>query len=505
MDEAYIETMVQAASTRGKLNDPAEPWLNEDQLPALYYRSGKTLDALTTRFLLYRMGRVKTMQSDIEARYIIQLLDNEKSALFAQHILQLYKANETKPEHKYLMALAALSGDETVVDKIRITINQWIDEGRYKMAEYGVGALALQGSDKALRWVEWYSRKYQTKKANVGAAAMLALETAAEELNISIHELGDRIVPDFGFEGLFKHFDINGDGYRAFIDSNFKIAYFNDDDKKLKSLPAAASKELKDEFKDIAKEVRDVVKSQSSRMEYYLIIQRRWTKDQWQQFFLNNPIMFIYATKLVWATYDQHGSVTDTFMLSDDTTLLTAEQDEFELQDDAYIGMAHPTQLSEILLQQWKQVFFDASIETVFAQLDRKMPDIKKLDVTRAIIHDYNGKHMATGSIRSTLERYGWHKGPTGDGGSVDSFNLLYHEKQMEAVLEVEGIAVAYGWGGDEKTGRLYFVNKNKAPGKWIGYISNDDDEKLVKLKDVPPIFLSETLAAIESIKPFQQ
>jgi hypothetical protein len=30
-------------------------------------------------------------------------------------------------------------GNDAVVDKIRITTNRWIEEGRYKMAEHGVG------------------------------------------------------------------------------------------------------------------------------------------------------------------------------------------------------------------------------------------------------------------------------------------------------------------------------------------------------------------------------
>src|SRR5581483_764963 len=222
---------------------------------------------------------------------------------FALNLIKLFIDNGTKAEHKYLLALSALLGDEAVADKIRITIDKWIEDGRFKMAEYGVGALALQGSDKALRWVEFYSRKYRTRKANVGVAALVALEAAAEELGITTYELGDRIVPDFGFEGLFKPFEADGETYRAFIDNNFKIAFFNDDNKKIKSIPAAASAELKEEFKAIAKEVRDVVKSQSSRLEYYMVIQRRWTVEQWQQFFLNNPVMFIYATKLVWGVY----------------------------------------------------------------------------------------------------------------------------------------------------------------------------------------------------------
>jgi Domain of unknown function (DUF4132) len=500
----FIEDMVQAAKSRGKLNKPIDSALDESALPPLIYTSGKELTADESRFLLYRMSRIKEMRSDMEARYILQFIDKTKSSVVGAALIKLFIDKGAKPEHKWLMALAALLGDDAVVDKIRITINKWMEENRYKMAEHGVGALALHGSDKALRWVEWYSRKYRTKKANVGTAALQALETAAEELGISTHELGDRIVPDFGFDGLFKHFTVDGEEYRAFIDSHFKIAFFNEDNKKLKAIPAAADASLKESFKAIAKEVRDIVKSQSSRLEYYLIIQRKWTYGQWQSFFLQNPVMFIYATKLLWGVYDEKGSVQYAFTCNEDTTLLDINNDEISIDEKATVGIVHPVQLDDVLLKQWQKLFFDLAIDPVFPQLDRKLPSLKSYDLTKRIITKFNGKKTKEGAIRSTLERYGWHKGPTGDGGILESFNMLYFEKGIEAVLEVDGVGAGYGWGLEEKLGRLYIIDKVKVPQKWFTHPGSDADERLIRLSDVPEIFLSEALAAIESIKLFE-
>src|ERR1700748_887604 len=179
------------------------------------------------------------------------------------------------------MTTAALLGDDEQVKTIRHMIDSWIIANRGKMAEYGIAALVLHGSNRALRYVEGYSRKYVAKKPNLGAAALAALEAVARQQNITLHELGDRLVPDFGFDGLFKHFSAGREEYRAFIDSKFKLAFFNEDNKKLKSVPAAATAEQKQEFKELTKEVKEVVKAQSSRLEYYLVIQRKWTTQQW--------------------------------------------------------------------------------------------------------------------------------------------------------------------------------------------------------------------------------
>jgi hypothetical protein len=503
-DTTFINEMIQGALQRGKLQHPVEVFLDETHLPPLYLKDGTMASAEMIRFFLYRMSRHSKMQSDKEGNYILQQIDLSTATSFALQLLKLYKDHHFKPEHKFLLAAAALLGNDEVTDKLRIITNSWIEEGRYKMAEHGVGALALQGSDKALRWVEWYSRKYRNKKANVGAAASAALEQAAYELNISTHELGDRIVPDFGFEGLYKTFTVQNEEYRAFIDSKFRLAFFNEDNKQLKSLPAAADTALKEEFKAIAKEIRDVVKSQSPRMEYYLTVQRRWRFAAWQSFFLNNPVMFIYATRLVWAVYSNNDTIATAFICNEDSTLINIDHEEVVIPDDAMVGMVYPTQLEPDLLQQWKQFLFDEKVEQVFPQLNRTIPDLTTINLNTTILHHYEGRQMQTGSIRSTLERNGWHKGPTGDGGIIESMRLSYVEKKLEAILEVEGVGAGFGWGMDEKLGRLYVIDTAKSNSRRDTYPKNEQDEKLVSLHSLPPIFLNEMLAAVESIKPVE-
>ncbi len=83
----------------------------------------------------------------------------------------------------------------------------------------------------------------------------------------------------------------------------------------------------------------------------------------------------------------------------------------------------------------------------------------------------------------------------------LESMRFLYFEKKLEAILEVEGVGAGYGWGMDEKLGRLYVIDKTKTTTKWDTYPKGEDDEKLVAFDQLPPIFMSEMLAAIEAIK----
>ncbi|MDF2191195.1 DUF4132 domain-containing protein [Paraflavitalea sp. CAU 1676] len=500
-DKAFVQEMIEGAKKRGKLNAPMELWLEEAKLPDLYYKDGSALNVEAVRFLIYRMSRVKTMRSDVEARILLSQVDRGRAGEFARQLFQRYLDNGAKAEHKFLMAVAALLGDDDTVDKIRTTINNWLEENRTKMAEHGVGALALQGNDKALRWVEWYSRKYRNKKAVIGATALQALEDAAEELGITIQELGDRIVPDFGFEGLFRHFRIGDDEYRAFIDSKFKISFFDEDNKALKNLPAAASADLKAEFKDLAKEVRDVVKSQSLRLENYLVVQRVWPFEVWQAFFLHNPVMFIYATKLLWGVYNE-GRLVDCFICQEDTTLVNIDDDEITIPEGAQIRIVHPIHLTEGVLQVWKRKFFDLSIEPIFPQLDRPIYRLADEESSKAIMYDFNGKETVSGSIRGTLERFGWRKGQAEDAGSINAFHFLDYSGTVEAVLEVQGVfAAGFDSDIDPALGRLYFMVADKGRKGWFTEPRNEKDERLIPVGRIADTLYSEVLASVHAIK----
>ena len=498
--EEAITEMAAAAKKRGKLKKPVFTWLNEEKLPGLYLISGRRLTVEEVRLILYRMSRAKGMRTEAEIKPVLQLIDREKSADFAKAVYKAFEEKEFDAKYKFLLLLAALFGNDDIVNKFCTAITKWIDGGRKAMSEYGIEALALQGSNKALRWIEWFSRKYRNKKPYVSETALTALTAAAEELEISIHELGDRIVPDFGFEGLFKHFTINGDEYRAFVDSNFKLAFFNEDNKKLKSLPAAAANELKDEFKSIGKEVRDVVKAQSSRLEHYLVVQRKWSYAEWQQFFLNNPIMFIYATKLLWGVYDEKQQLISCFLCQEDTTLIDKDGNEVAAPEDHSIGIVHPISFSHEELQAWKKHFFELSIDPVFPQLERPVYLLPEEDKDKKIMEDFVGVPTDSGSIKNTLDKYGWRKGDSGDGGRIYTFHYTDYASHIEALLQVDGVNV-FGFTDDATLGKLYFFDTLKNKPHFHDNPSSDKDERLIPPGNLSPVFYAEVIAAVKAIK----
>jgi hypothetical protein len=493
---AQVSDMVQFAKQRGKISESPISWLKPDTLPHLYWTTGGVLTSDEILFLLYRMGRAKGIRPDLEAKVMLSLMDRSQSGEFAKKLFKLYIDNGGDAKQKYCLTLAGLLGDDDVVNLLRSQVNTWVDNSRGKMAEYAVGALAMIGSNKALRAVEFFSRKYKSKNGNVGTAALAALEEAAEELGMDMNELADSIIPDFGFDGMFKTFSVNNTEYRAFIDVNFKMAFLDEDGKKLKSAPKGTAKDLLDEFKEIAKEVRDVVKSQSPRLEQYMVTGRRWDVEAWQKFFLGNPIMFVYATRLVWGAFDTNGQLLQTFWCSEDTTLMSLEDEEVELPaETATVGMVHPLMVMEQEREAWNQKFFDFGIEPIFPQMKRNVIPVDDKDKAALHSNAFSGKKIEQGALflAKTLEKLGWRRAEVSDGGYVPAYEKVFSELGIRAEVETEGISVGY-YDEDAYLGSLYFQSI-----PWKSY-----DERL-SFGSIPGIVYSEVMADLRQILPTEK
>lgn len=501
--EEDLRERIEKAHKRGKLDSPIEKWLDESQLPTLKWLSGKAFTSYEIRYLFYRQSRTKDIRIDSEAKPMLALIDKSTSHDFASALLKTYFTNGADAKQKYCLGLGAILGGDDECNSLKSKVTQWADAGRGKMAEYAVKALALNGSTKALRAVEFFSRKYKNKNKNIGAAANEAFVIVAEDLNISPYELADSIIPDFGFDGLFKEFEVDGETYRAFIDNDFKLAYLNEDNKVLKSLPRATTNELKEEFKEIGKEIKDIVKSQSSRLEQYLVIQRKWNTEKWQAFFMGNPVMFAYAVRLIWGIYDADNQLIDTFRCQEDQTLINAEGDELELPEDTQIGMVHPISLTAEQITYWTENLYEDDIQPIFPQLTRPVIVLNEKDKNFKISREFQGVQYGGYGFISKMEKIGWNRGSVVDGGWISSYFKDFSDLGFTAIITQQGeLCVGY-YDGNAELNELMFVRKKAV--QFGSYVydepSNENDERLMAFGEVPAIIYSEVMADMQFFK----
>lgn len=474
-----LQTLIEKADRRKKISGIKEKGIESSELPALFWNTGEQLNEKELAFLFYRNARSKGINSDIEARLVTRFIDKEKSAEFSKYILKNFIDQGAQAKQKHLMMLAAILGNDTSVNLFESLFKRMIDEKRVKIAEMVIHNTMIIGTNKALRLVEFISRKYANKKPALAEAARNALSVAAKELNITADELADRIIPNFDFEDLQRTISIDEEEYRMMIDFDFSLVFFDENNKKRKSLPKTAPKELKDEMNAIAKDLKAIVRMQSGRMEQFFVSGKKWAANYWIDLFMNHPILFVYATKLIWIAERKNGTK-EVFRVLEDVLMVSIEDDEIETDDLENIYLYHPIQVDENTNNLWKNFCYEKEISTLFEQVNRKVYNFEITDFEKGNYSKFPSKEIPKGAefVKSSLEKRGWIK-ETSDGGSIN-FYKQFPELDLTVQPWINGPYAFYMEGQTAEIESIEFM-----------HISN---RKKHNLEGVPQILLSEIL-----------
>jgi hypothetical protein len=501
---ADIELRVKKAESKAK--NPAK-WIDLARLPKLKWRDGGgTLAPSQVTYLLFRQSRAKEIVADVEAKPLYDQIDSDSGGEFARAVLQAFLASKQEAGDRWALAVAGLLGDDRVVPLFVKSIREWVESNRGKLAEWAVQALALLGTDSALLAVDALAIRYRNKMKNVGRAAGEAFDAAAKKQGITPEELGDRVVPWLGFEpGKKRLLDAGKSKIEVAIGPDFKFAFMDlEKNKPIKSLPKTVGPELLAEFKDLSANLREVVKAQHLRLENLLVRQRRWPMARWKELFLKHPLLIPFATRLAWGHYDDDnsGKLLATFRALDDLSLTTPTDDEFTLPDTGHIGMLHPLELDEPTRQAWQQHIADYNIEPPFPQMDRRVVTVKPGEGETRLIADYANKELNAMTFRSRAERLGWHRGSVADGGTVTSYRKSFPAAGADILLFIDGLYMGADMYASVTLQHGYFVKSGSV--KFGSYTydepSNENDERVLRLKDVPPIVYSESMGDLQQI-----
>lgn len=212
--------------TLKKLDGVPAPWISLDTLPAARLKDGSVLSRDWLRYLLYRQSRVKEMRPDIEARPLFEQLERRSSGDLALALMQAWLGSSMNSNDRWVLAFAAVVGDDRLVPVFTRQIKEWADSSRGKLAEYAVQALALLGTEAALLAVDALAIRYRSKYKNIGKAATEAFADAASRRRLTVEELGDLVVPWLGFEpGQPRIVDTPKGKLQTLIGNDFKLSF----------------------------------------------------------------------------------------------------------------------------------------------------------------------------------------------------------------------------------------------------------------------------------------
>lgn len=421
--------------------------------------------------------------------------------IFANEVFDKWFEEGAEAKKKWVLTFSAIYGGQDIVSKLNTNITEWAKNSRGAIASEAVRALALNGSSTALLIVDGISRKFKFKQVKLAAGQ--ALTFAAEQMGLSREELSDKIVPTLGFNiNGERIFDYGGRSFKVILTPNLKLEVYDENEKKLKNLPAPGKKDNEEiakasykEYKDFKKQLKTTMQVQATRLDLALSSERKWSKEAWLNLFVNNALMHNFAIGLIWGIY-KGNNLEETFRYMEDGTFNTKDEEEFEMPESCEIGLVHPLELTDEDIELWKEQLENYEINQPIEQIERKIFSVTDEEFDLKACERFGGKIINGLSLSGKLLNAGWYRGSIQDAGGY--YELYKEDKELGvgAELNFEGLFVGYE--NEDTTVKLlkFYKAGTVERGSYIYDTIKEDD--ILPLGKVPKKLFSETLYQID-------
>lgn len=479
-------------------------WLYETPMPPVKMKNGETALEEYMQAVLLSYYCMEPCGVNPKTRLLTDSLDSRDLESFSGAVFDKWLEKGAESKKKWVLYFASIYGGTEMVQILKRWISEWPGVSRGAIAAEAVKALALNGTPTALLIVDGISRKFKFRQ--VKEAATAALVSAAAELSITTEELADKIVPNLGFsESGEQIFDYGTKQFRVLLTPALELEIYDEKGKKVKNFPAPKKrgegeaenenskkeKESYESFKELKKQLKTTVGTQKLRLELALSLERKWTRENFENLFVKNPVMHQFAIGLIWGYY-QESELLGTFRYMEEGGFNTPEEDELDLPEGSQIGLVHPLELEAELLETWKEQLSDYEIVQPIEQLERNVYLVEEKEKGCKELERFGGTIINNLSLTGKLTQIGWYRGSVLDGGGYYTFYKEEVSQNVGVELEFSGAYV----GGDNEDVTIYEVRFYK-PGnlKRGGYIYDTiKPEDAYSLEEVPKKFFSETI-----------
>jgi len=521
-------------------------WFPFDNLPKVTWeRNRQKVAPEILRWFIVQSFRLKKPEPGPLLRRYCALMRPDQRHELGRFVLQAWLAHDTRPAHTHQEAEALADCALAQMQKYAKQYPQYygdLDQAAYRKQQLGhflneclgsanssKGVLAVAGAccgPEIVPAIQRYLKQYYGKRLAQGKALIQMLswvdhplaiqlllsvgtrfrtrgiqkeaaryvDLLAERKGWSRDELGDRTIPNAGFESDgTQELDYGPRQFKAVLADDFSIQLTNPVGKAIKALPTPGklddeevAKATKKGFTAAKRELKQVLKLQRERLYEAMCVRRSWAFDEWRTFLLEHPIVGRYCQRLVWMV-QRNQEVIATFRPLADRTLTGTEDEELTCDAGDQVLLAHEAVLDPAVAKAWLEHLTDYEIEPLFEQFGK--PEFTTTDELKQSteIDAFEGHLVNSFKLRSRANKLGYQRGQAEDGGWFMTYFKPFHGLSIQAVIEFTGNIVPE----ENRTValmRLYFSHMKDD--------SSDDSvyfHRPVKLGRLPSILVAES------------
>ena len=323
------------------------------------------------------------------------------------------------------------------------------------------------------------------------------IEVIAERNGWTQDELADRTIPTAGFELDGEQvLELGSRIITVNLTEKLKIVIMNETGKVIKSLPPVKEdddlvqfKEVKKQFSNIKKELKQVLDFQINRFYESMCTNRVWPYNEWYKYILQHPILTHVVQKLIWVASINS---TDTFFRpTAEGELIDINDNEVEIQNNSTIQLAYAGMLDESLIKAWTKILKEEKITQPFKQLTSPNHELSNTDFESNKLDYHLGWVTDTFVIRSVLTKLGYKHGEPEDGSFFNHYYKDFSSLNLRLTISFSGNNLPE----DKMPAIIYhiaFVKPSKRG--WV------DERNYIKINDIPRSILVEAMKDYEAI-----
>ncbi len=457
-------------------------FLDLDALPPLEFTDGTKIEGEALRGLVIRLALEDDKNEDVGIRKIRPYLDDASANEFSVAIKDQWANADTAGKDKWAICQQGVMASDERISDIASQFADLTMNGRYVMVGWYIEALERNGSKVALSWL--YHWMHHAERESLKSNAQVVWKRWQKRRGVTAIELEAQINPYIGADAAdaavprldvddVRRVDYGSREIEIFVDQNLRVHSRDDKEKVRDSMPSPRKADDKDKvaaaravFRDLKGALDEAKEAVFERLEHAMVTGRPWSKEAFEELFVDHPLMSRIAGLFVFATDEGQ-----TFRLLG-REYLDPDYDEVVLPENATIRLVHRLNLSDEVARAWSDHLADAELVPPFAQLDR--PSFEPGDV------DLNVE-VNPGTLAGRLLRLGWRRWGNHDGGMITQASRLFAGHGVRAVLS---------------HGRFYVGNPSN-PGNPVEIESLEFQTRKGEHQEqheVPVIALSETL-----------
>ena len=442
---------LQAKAAKAKIK-PQVDKLWSSELAALL----APLDETLGRWMLNLALEAKDGRLPGSAKAILAQLTREQQARLAEHLLQLWLAQNGDSKLRWLNLFVADCGDDRLVDPLFEAFKGWHKRAKPK-AVFAIETLARLDTAYALSHVHEVFTKNSYSYALFDAARG-ALRAAAQRRGIELNDLFDELTPDFGLgaEGLVL--DVGPYSYTVTLATDLSLRIRQDQTGKIsKSLPKAKVAEdpqlravAESRFKFLRSSLKKVAKQQANRLREALICGRSWPYARWRVLFLEHPLLSILGQGLIWQRYDADGKAQASFRISEDRSLIDADDEPLTLTETDRISLWHPVNAESEEIEGWRTHLQDYEIKPLLEQVNQPCLRASAEEIEAGVLKQFSGCNVEQFIAKRFLESWNYEIYDQ-DGSHVFGYQRQFPLLGVSVKVET-GDMDAYSWQGATAT-----------------------------------------------------